>query len=79
MRIGNDKSASRQRSVVTASAFILTYVVKLPTSRLLDNFTLSGRNHALRDETASSLVYVSLSSSVRYLAASAFTFSMNAA
>jgi len=46
---------------------------------LLDNFTLSGRNYALRDETASRPVYASLSSSVRYLGASAFTFSMNAA
>ena len=41
--------------------------------------TLSGRNYALRDETASRPVYASLSSSVRYLGASAFTFSMNAA
>jgi hypothetical protein len=40
---------------------------------------LSGRNHALRDETASRPVYASFSSSVRYLGASAFTFSMNAA
>jgi hypothetical protein len=38
-----------------------------------------GRNRALRDETASPPVYASLSSSVRYLGASAFTFSMNAA
>ena len=50
-----------------------------PRSRLLDNFTLSGRNYALRDETASPPVYASLSSSVRYLGASAFAFSMNAA
>ena len=49
------------------------------TLRVLDNFTLSGRNHALRDETASPPVYASLSSSVRYLGESAFTFSMNAA
>jgi hypothetical protein len=53
--------------------------ITLPRSRLLDNFTLSGRNYALRDETASRPVYASLSSSVRYLGASAFTFSMNAA
>jgi hypothetical protein len=33
---------------------------------------------ALRDETASPPLYASLSSSVRYLGASAFTFSMNA-
>jgi hypothetical protein len=46
---------------------------------LLDTFTLSGRNHALRDETASPPLYASLSSSVPYLGASAFTFSMNAA
>ena len=47
-----------------------------PRTGLLDNFTLSGRNYALRDETASRPVYASLSSSVRYLGASAFTFSM---
>jgi hypothetical protein len=64
---------------MTTSAFPSTDLVKLPTSRLLDNFTLSGRNYALRDETASRPVYASLSSSVRYLGASAFTFSMNAA
>ena len=52
---------------------------RLPRSRLLDNFTLSGRNYALRDETASPPVYASLSSSVRYLGASAFTFLMNVA
>jgi hypothetical protein len=50
-----------------------------PLIGLLNNFTLSGRNYALRDETASRPVYASLSSSVRYLGASAFTFSMNAA
>ncbi len=82
-QIGNGKSSWRQgsaqhpmRGPMRVCRYRSGETSPKPTSGQLHQ---SGRNHALRDETASPPVYASLSSSVRYLGATAFTLSMNAA